>query len=241
MENQVIRFYPWNGEETANKTVAPHSAKGEVADYWKNLPLGHGIGDAEKFKSKTADRANVHLGLKHCMPYFDAMTFGYHFRLHTDVYVLRKADGLPEITWDHDLHPVSVRHTFEMPTPHGHYDAHYSWQMHWGIKSPDSYGLMMMHPINRYDLPFTTVAGYMDADVYPMPGNVSFHIKNNFEGVIPKGTPIMSLIPIKRESWVSEIDSTPEFFKGMVDLAAEKQTVPMAHYKKGYRKGFEYK
>ena len=33
-------------------------------------------------------------------------------------------------------------------------------------------------------------------------GNVPFFIKSGFEGVIPAGTPIAQLIPIKREKWV---------------------------------------
>jgi hypothetical protein len=240
MGSQTIKFYPW-GPETEAKSLAPHTAKRAVAPYWKELPMFHRPEDEEKFKNKTATRSNSHLSIKHCMPYFDAMTFGYQFPLHTDVYVLRKPDGAPEVTWDSDLHPVTPRYTFEMPTPHGHYDAHYSWQMHWGIQVPEGYGVLMNHPTNRNDLPFTTVAGYVDFDVYPMPGNVSFHIKDNFEGVIPKGTPIMSVIPIKREDWVSEIDTSQEFFMEKVKLSKEKETVPMAHYKKGYRIGFDHK
>jgi hypothetical protein len=98
---------------------------------------------------------------------------------------------------------------------------------------------LITHPINRYDLPFTSVSGLADYDVYPLPGNVSFHIKEGFEGTIPAGTPIMQIIPIKREDWEHNINEDPEFFASKLALVQEKETVPMAHYKKGYRIGME--
>ena len=241
MSKEVMTFYSWGGEQTGKDTLPPISARKALAPYWKDLPLYHGEGDEERVKDGTANRKNVYLGLKHCMPYFDAMTMGYHFQLHTDVYVLRDANGLPQMKWDSPHHPISPRGLHEMPVPHGHYQAHFSWQMYWGVQPPEGYGALLTHPLNRYDLPFTTVAGYVDFDKYPMPGNVSFHVKDYFEGVIPAGTPIMSMIPIKRESWESELRIDHEYFIEKYKIMEEKETVPMAHYKKGYRVGLDYK
>lgn len=241
MSNEIVEFYSWGGEQTGKDTLFPITARKALAPYWKDLPLYHGEGDEEKVKDGTANRKNVYLGLKHCMPYFDAMTMGYHYRLHTDVYVLRDANGLPQMKWDSPHHPISPRGLQEMPVPHGHYQAHYSWQMYWGIQPPEGWGALLTHPLNRYDLPFTTVAGYVDFDKYPMPGNVSFHVKDYFEGVIPAGTPIMSIIPIQRVSWESSIRTDHEYFAEKYKVMEEKETVPMAHYKKGYRVGLDYK
>jgi hypothetical protein len=241
MDNAEIIFYPW-GQQAYEDCLPPKTAEKELAPYWKDLPNYHGgEKDLEKVHNKTVRRDNVWLSLKHCMPYFDAMTMGYHIILHTDVFVNRNHNGNIDVKWDHILHPIAQRSVEEMPTPHGHYNNHLSWQMYWGIKTPDGYSALITHPINRYDLPFTTVSGYVDYDVYPMPGNISFHIKDNFEGVIPKGTPIASIIPIKRDIWSSKLNTDPAFFEKMLEYAKEKETVPMAHYKKGYRIGVEYK
>jgi hypothetical protein len=112
--------------------------------------------------------------------------------------------------------------------------------MYWGIQPPKGYGALLTHPINRYDLPFSTTSGYVDFDEYPLPGNVSFHVKDNFEGVIPAGTPLMSIIPIKREAWIGFENRSEEFFIPKVRIANEKETVSGAHYKKGYRVGLEF-
>lgn len=233
--SNVIQFYPWG--DGPKGTLPPAPARKNVAPYWKEMPRFHGEGDEDKFRSGEANRRNVFLSMKHCMPYFDAMTAGYHYLLHTDVFVQKDNNGLPKLTWDSPMEPVGNRVLKEMPTPHGHYEAHFGWQMYWGFQMPEGWSALITHPINRYDLPFSTVSGLADYDVYPMPGNVSFHIKDGFEGVIPAGTPIMSIIPIKREDWSSVINEDHEFFQQKLAMSIEKETVPMAHYKKGYRIG----
>lgn len=238
MDSQIIQFYPWGPEHSSTKTLAP--AKKNIAPYWKDMPLYHNEGDLDRARRGEANRSSVFMSLKHCMPYFDAMIAGYHYLLHTDVYVKINDLGLPELSWNSDHAPVGKRVLKEMPVPHGHYQEHLGWQMYWSFQVPDGYSALITHPLNRIDLPFTTTTGIVDNDVYPLPGNVSFHIKDNFRGVIPAGTPIMQIIPIKRENWKSEVNTDPKFFEEKLNMSIEKNSVAMAHYKKGYRIGMEY-
>ena len=238
MDGNVIQFYPW-GPGVKEIAPPPDLSKNNLPDYWKDMPRFHGESDYEKFKDGTADRKNVFLSMKHCMPYYDALTMGYHYLLHTDLFVSLE-NGVPKLSWDSTMDPVGDRSLKEMPTPHGHYNAHFGWQMYWGIQMPEGWSGLITHPINRYDLPFTTVSGLADYDVYPLPGNVSFHIKDNFAGVIKAGTPIFSIIPIKRENWSFVINEDTDFFKEKIDLISEKESVPMGHYKKKYRLGMKF-
>lgn len=237
MAEETIRFYAW-GQAAEDKTSSPISAAKSIAPYWKALPKFHGAHDEEKVRNKTAEHGKLHLGLKNCMPFFDAMTAGYQYLLHTDLYV-NLENGVPNVTYNSDLEPFGIRPQFEMPTPHGHYNVHFSWQMWWGISTPPGWSCLITHPLNRYDLPFTTATGIADFDKYPMPGNLSFHIKDNFEGIIKAGTPIFSIIPIKRAEWTSEIDQ--ELFKTGSFLSKEKQTMAYGNYTKNYREPKEYK
>lgn len=239
MSSNIIQFYPW-GQGAGASSTPPQPSRLNMPDYWKEMPRFHGEGDYEKFKDGTANRRNVFLSMKHCMPYFDAMIAGYHYVLHTDIHVDINDENIPNLSWDSPMEPAAPRVLKEMPTPHGHYNAHFGWQMHWGFKTPPGWSALITHPINRYDLPFTTVSGLADYDVYPLPGNVSFHIKDNFSGIIKAGTPIMSIIPIKREDWQLNINYSDEFFQENLNLINEKETVPMAHYKKGYRVGMRF-
>lgn len=237
MADNIIQFYPWG--DSSKKLIPPTAAKKNIAPYWKDMPSYHGKNDAELVRKGIANRRNVFLSLKHCMPYFDAMIAGYHYILHADIEVKLDENGLPKLSWQSEVDPAGDRVLKEMPVPHGHYEAHFGWQMYWGIQMPHGYSAMITHPVNRYDLPFTTVSGIVDFDVYPLPGNVSFHIKDNFKGVIEAGTPIMSIIPIKREDWRSEINNDPDFFQRKLALTLEKEEVNMGHYKKGYRIGMQ--
>jgi hypothetical protein len=59
--------------------------------------------------------------------------------------------------------------------------------------------------MNRFDLPFISVNGVVDTDKYNLNVQFPFFIKDNFTGIIEKGTPIVQIIPIKRESWAREV------------------------------------
>jgi hypothetical protein len=79
----------------------------------------------------------------------------------------------------------------------------------WSIEAPEGYAVFFTHPVNRFDLPFTTLSGLVDCDRYTdswihFPAH--WHDRN-FSGVLPKGTPIAQCIPVKRESWIAQTSS----------------------------------
>ena len=55
------------------------------------------------------------------------------------------------------------------------------------------------------DLPFYTLGGVLDTDKWGEAGNHPFLLKKGFEGIIPKGTPIVQVIPFKRENWKAKV------------------------------------
>jgi hypothetical protein len=83
----------------------------------------------------------------------------------------------------------------------------------WTIATPLGYSLLFTHPLNRPELPFTTITGLVDTDTYT-DGLVHFpaHWHDaDFNGVLPKGTPVAQCIPVKREKWTSRIEAmSPE-------------------------------
>jgi hypothetical protein len=145
--------------------------------------------------------------IKSCMPVFDAITLGYVQKTWCDVFI--EIDEKEEILfrWSHDLQIIYPREKYNkqlMPTPIGHYNTMLTWARPWGIKTPKNYSVILMHPSYR-DLPFTCFPGIIDTDKYNGDGirSVPFYIKKGFSGLIPKGTPMYQIIPIKRDNWVS--------------------------------------
>ena len=59
---------------------------------------------------------------------------------------------------------------------------------------------------------FTILPGIVDTDQYTAPVNFPFVFNDpSFEGLIPKGTPIAQVIPIKRESWGIKIGNQKDY------------------------------
>ncbi len=71
---------------------------------------------------------------------------------------------------------------------------------------------MVSHPINRDDLPFRALSGLVDCDRYH-DAFVQFParwVNPNFNGVLPKGTPVVQCLPVKREAWALQFENLTE-------------------------------
>jgi hypothetical protein len=68
---------------------------------------------------------------------------------------------------------------------------------------------LITHPINRLDLPFETLTGMVDADRY-RDNFINFPARwrdRDFNGVLPKGTPLAQCVPIKRDEWTARFET----------------------------------
>jgi hypothetical protein len=174
-------------------------------------------------------------GLKTCIPFLDILTAGYLLVTPFDIFVGKKEDGSLSIEWNSpdswqdfiNQRPYESGKT--IPRPAGHIDAHFVWTNRWGWKTPRGYSTIVTHPYNRFDLPFTTMSGFMDSDKVFVNGNVPFFLREGFYGLIPEGTPYAQVIPIKRKHW--KYINSPENYdlvvKQSIKINSEK-----AYYKK---------
>jgi hypothetical protein len=148
--------------------------------------------------------------VKRCPPFVDAMTSGFLIPLICDV---RVENG--EFVWDNEL-PPGGEVSF-LRSPIGFHDSSQvtgtplfepgrfmiKFNNLWTIEAPDGYALFFTHPVNRFDLPFTTLSGLVDCDRYHDNWiNFPAHWHDmNFSGVLPRGTPVAQCLPVKREKW----------------------------------------
>jgi hypothetical protein len=176
---------------------------------------------------------------KMCMPFFDAITAGYHYVLEDDLYVDLDVDGKPTLSWKGEVLLVDTRPIIDLPVPDNCHPIHYGWRMNWFYETPPGYSVLITHPMNRYDLPFYTQSGIVESDIWGLPVFTAFFLKRNFKGVIPKGTPIFQMIPFKRESWdMEEINSKDELDRHEI-MAENRRSMLYGYYKKtAWRKKF---
>lgn len=177
---------------------APKPARNEIPDWYKKMdsyingekkPIGDGTTAAT---------------IKKCIPVFDAITAGYIFFTYTDIFVSEK-DGEPYYEWANygalEFHPLE-----QAPTHPASQNVIYPKIMNpWSIKTPKNYSCLFVNPVHR-ESPFLILEGIVDTDKYFNPINFPFVLKDkNFRGLIPKGTPVVQIIPFKRDSWTHSI------------------------------------
>jgi hypothetical protein len=154
--------------------------------------------------------------IKKCPPFIDAMTYGFLIPLAID---LRVQDG--EFSWDFDVpqgfvseyshSPISFHDSSQAAgTPYFDADRFIiKFNNFWNIEAPPGYSLLFTHPVNRTDLPFTTITGLVDCDKFfdtPINFPARWH-DTGFNGVLPKGTPVAQCLPVKRESWAANFET----------------------------------
>lgn len=180
--------------------------------------------------------------VKRCPPFVDAMTSGFLIPLICD---LRVENG--EFTWDNDIPPGGTL-DFQRSPISFHAESQikgsplfepdrFVIKFHnlWTIEVPEGYALLFTHPLNRFDLPFTTLSGQVDCDRYH-DGWIHFPARwhdANFNGVLPKGTPIAQCIPVKRDRWIAETAPfSPEETQRVHELTASVLLEPGLYRRK---------
>lgn len=153
-----------------------------------------------------------HKNVKNCVPFLDALSFGYMITLPQDINVLPN-DDFTSVLIDYGIKDqgfleVGVREKESFAFPEDVYEIEFIWKTQQVIKLPKGYSALITHPLNRNDLPFISLSGIIDLDEGIQRGNFPFYIKKGFEGKIPMGTPIGQIIPFKREDWKLEFDES---------------------------------
>lgn len=236
-----MRFIPKN-DYAAEHCQPPIPARAIVPDWYKaaEMFIDHETGLATKEKSSKNTG-----GLKSCMPFLDTIVSGYFITTWHDLYVrttdvveefylveknpytgeYQRLENVPEVMISERTGDIG--HT--MPRPAGYCENHMVLSGVWGIRLPRKWSVLMTHPLNRYELPFFTSSGIIDADEWWPSGNIPFFFKKDFDGIIPAGTPMVQIIPIKRSSWtsyVSHLSNTRNQYMGQ-----KARSVPVGWYR----------
>jgi hypothetical protein len=211
----------------------PQPASKFIPDWYKNMQSYIGG------NKKPTGGGNTDATIKRCMPVFDAIVSGYIITLPADVYVSIKEEK-QFFEWSSlglvQFHPVEQAP--EHPARNQH--AYPKWMNPWAIKTPKGYSVLFTQPMHRESV-FTILPGIVDTDTYSAPVNFPMVINDpNFEGLIPKGTPIAQVIPFKREDWKMEIGSQKELIE-QHSITQKLQTKFFDRYKSMFWSRKEYK
>lgn len=184
----------------------PVPAKKVIPDWYKNLESymnGKKVPNGEGSNEAT---------IKRCMPVFDAVTAGYIITSPVDIFVSKK-EGKFWYEWPSEnailFHPVEQAPNH--PLTNG--ENYPKWINPWAIETPKGYSCLFIPPVHREN-PFVVFEGIVDTDTYTNNVNFPFVMTDlEFEGLIPAGTPIVQVIPFKRDEWVMRLGDQKEVEK----------------------------
>jgi hypothetical protein len=195
-----IDFVPMN-KEIETVVPPPKPAREYIPQWYKDMELF--VGGKKHYSNGSISNKTVKL----CMPFGDTFSTGYIQETWCDLYLNAEEDGQIEYHFPTSPELVGFRNndpngSIKIPDQFSQQEC--NWRQPWSPVLPKGYSMLITHPLNRVDLPFHTLSGIVDSDSFVVerfPNNLPFYLYKGFSGVIPAGTPMFQMIPIKRESW----------------------------------------
>lgn len=226
---QHVKFNPVD-DLTEITVPHPKPAAEYIPDWLQN---------ATPFFTKTpqfsVDTGKPNTTFKMCMPFTDSFNMGYIQETWTDIWIEKNENGTyfyfpagPKIMSERSAMASSM-----LPQIPGFCTNHYTWHPTWLPELPAGYSSIITHPFNRSDLPFQVFTGVIDSDTFytsERESNIPFLLRDNFTGLIKKGTPMYQIIPFKRESWKSSANKHDH--KRQLSMTQKVRQFAMGGYKK---------
>lgn len=175
------------------------------------------------------DNRQTNQTAKRCVPMLDAVMAGYVIRLTHDIHISQR-DGAPYFQWSSGL-GVEF-HAPEQASTHEAGQRGYAipkWMNPWAIQTPPGYSSMFIPPLNSEEKVIVPFSGIVDTDTYYSPVNFPFILEKGFEGIVHAGTPIVQVIPFRREAWKMELLS------GQTEKIARNQNSIASVFRNAYR------
>jgi hypothetical protein len=185
----------------------PVPASKAIPQWYKDQPSYMG-------NDSSITNGQMKLTVKKCQAFFDAMSAGYILKMPMDLYVdttdgnqtfelpldcrayqsrlmaTHTNDQVSHMKWDEDLY---IRHILRIhPT--------------WLVRTPKGYSSLFTQPMHQEPSPIFAVSAIIDTDNFLSDGHLSFFVKKGFKGVIKQGTPLIQVIPFKRDEWEMKVD-----------------------------------
>ena len=216
--NKIIFSLDESSGFNNNTILSPEPCVTALPEWFKSMnPVPPGFNNV-----KILDDGNISFTIKKCFPFRDSLSMGYFIFLNCDIEIseytkeesvmlLNKNIG-PKIIWRNGIpSPIGVhdeRQIYNVEVGSEFFKIPFKFINNFSIKTPKGYSCLITHPLNRTDLPFYTLSAVVETDIYNGIINMPFLLKNNFTGIIKRGTPIAQVIPFKRESWTKKKDSS---------------------------------
>lgn len=207
-----VKFYSFS-KETEVIAPKPTPAVKHTPSWYKEQASY--FGNENDFNKQGFSSATI----KKCMPVFDAMSAGYIMYAPCDIFI--DATNPEKIEWSIPAtlqflkRDIVSAHTKEQvgsyPKDKSRYhDEVFRLMTFWAVSTEPGYSALFTQPIHKDKSPLKAFEGIVDTDAFISDGHFSFLVEKDFKGVIERGTPLVQVIPFKREEFTSEVVSAEE-------------------------------
>jgi hypothetical protein len=190
----------------------PYPASRNIPDWFKQMPMDYEDGGM----------------LKRCPPFLAAMTAGYIIPMPAELTLDIDASGHLKISC-----PLPIISSHNPPQYKGSpFQNRVVLKIRnpWIIETPPEYVCLITAPVNRFETPLVPLTGIVETGSYYKEVHlpVVCMLEPGQRFTVALGTPIVQVIPIRREDWTSEavfldepqrakqqalFDSTPHAYK----------------------------
>lgn len=214
----------------------PYPAKNFLPEWYKNMPSYNADRNGKRKLSVVTGTSSV--TPKMCTPMYDSFATGYIIPLWADVEVGQDL-GSPMLSWrtkamQFEMHGGVGRGNdgnTGLTTPEGYSPVVFKWMNGWDIRTPKGYSCLITDPYANENSPFKAIGAVIDTDKLTLSILPPFWVKEGFEGIVEKGTPMVQVIPFKRESWTSSFSRFEEGEYEMLEESTFGATIKN-HYKR---------
>jgi hypothetical protein len=230
-EQKNIAFFPVK-PHVAHFAPPPEPMGKTLPQWWRSQ-------DVFDKNDRTVSGGIVKSTIKKCPSILDSLTTGYLLRVPVDIWVDATGDRprwqLPkgQSSWGVvGLH--GAQQASALPFDRARYCADI-FRIHplWAFRTPPGYSALVMHPALNYEVPWVVLPAVIETDQYAPDGAYSMLLERGFQGTIKQGTPLLQVMPFKRESWSMDVqqDFDPRVFEGQIH---KTRSVFYDGYRKNY-------
>lgn len=205
----------------------------------------------EWYKSQSGTLGEFGGTIKRCMPVFDVMTAGYILSLPCDIYVDATNPAklfyfIPPESMENLSEDMFYEHLPQQVSSYPRNENVYHKDIlrinpFYAVGTKKGYSCLFVQPFHQDPTPLQLFAALVDTDNFKSHGFYSFYVEAGFRGIIKQGTPLVQVIPIKRETFVSKIVPFEKAKTLLKNQSAKLRSTFTGGYKNKFRVLKKYK
>jgi hypothetical protein len=200
--------------EVEDPSVVDHfpvkPAKKVLPEWYKDLEMSRQI----KMSQDTVPT------IKHCIPVTDILTSGYIIENTYEIKLNPKIRETGGYTANHVECPkegyIKEHHWEQCPV--GNKTHWMKITQPWTVKTPPGYSCLFIQPFYQFQ-EWRLFPAIVDTDKHDVPVELPGYIPSGQEISIMPGTPLVQVIPFKRDEWTMEMEVKPYSSKAWFHLA----------------------